>query len=148
MILIWWFTIFLAFGPFVMCDDQGNGDELETCSLFGSVNKLLNITATITDEIDATQFRENAPLKTEYDFIIIGSSPAGCVLANRLSGENYSVLLLEAGSAENPLITNIPMNAPNLQLSDWNWNYATEVQENACLCMLCFLITNKNSKRQ
>lgn len=109
--------------------------ESETCSLTDSVNRVLNITATITAEIDATQFRENAPLKTEYDFVIVGSGPSGCVLANRLSEGNHSVLLLEAGSAENIMITSIPMGAPNLQLSDYNWNYATEVQENACLCV-------------
>lgn len=59
----------------------------------------------------------------------------GCVLANRLSSGNYSVLLLEAGSAENPIITDIPMGAPFLHESEYNWNYVTEVQDKACLCM-------------
>lgn len=140
MIKSWYSAVFLTFVPFVICTYLESVNESEKCSLIESVNKVLNITATITAEIDATQFREIVPLKTEYDFVIIGSSPSGCVIANRLSESNHSVLLLEAGSAENPMITNIPMGAPNLQLSDWNWNYATEVQDNACLCMYQFCL--------
>lgn len=121
--------VLLMIGRVALCIDQ-KLSELETCSLLDSFNRILSI----ADEIDATQFTENIPIKREYEFIVIGSGPSGCVLANRLSEANYSVLLLEAGSAENPLITNIPMSAPNLQLSDWNWNYATEPQDNACLC--------------
>lgn len=123
----------------LICSDVSNDiSETETCSLVDSVNKILNITATITSEIDAVSFAENVPLLREYDFVIVGSGPSGCVLANRLSEANHSVLLLEAGSSENPIITNIPMSASNLQHSEYNWNYATEPQENACLCMLYF----------
>lgn len=131
---------FLVFVQLALCITRDNNvlEPAACCSIADSVEKILNITATITAEIDATQFMESVPLKREYDFVIVGSGPSGCVLANRLSDGNHSVLLLEAGSAENPMITNIPMSAPNLQLSDWNWNYATEVQENACLCTWFF----------
>lgn len=113
-----------------------NGEETEapTCSLFDAVNRIFTISATIKAEVDATQFAENVPLWSEYDFVIVGSGPSGCVLANRLSAANHSVLLLEAGSAEIPMLTNIPMTASNLQLGDYNWNYATEAQQNACQC--------------
>lgn len=131
--------VFLVFGRFVVCLNFDNSiprdaPAKESCSLMDSVNRMLNVMATVTAEIDATQFRENVVLQREYDFVIVGSSPGGCVLANRLSEANHSVLLLEAGSAENIMLSGIPMNAPTLQHSEYNWNYATEVQRDACLC--------------
>lgn len=82
----------------------------------------------------ATFYGNNTP-NSRYDFIIVGSGPAGCVLANRLSeNPEYSVLLIEAGKQESPLLTDIPMGAPNLQSTDYNWGYATEPQKKACHC--------------
>lgn len=133
-------SIFLVLGGTLVGFSIGISNEIsepETCSLVESMNKILNITATITAEIEATNFAENIPLIREYDFVIVGAGPSGCVLANRLTEANYSVLLLEAGTAENPILTNIPMSASNLQLSNYNWNYATEAQDKACLCRLC-----------
>lgn len=68
-------TVFLVFGRFLICtsvDDNISNDALEdgSCSLMESVNQILNITATITAEIDATHFKENVVLKREYDFVI------------------------------------------------------------------------------
>ena len=63
-----------------------------------------------------------------YDYVIVGAGSAGCVLANRLSADPATrVLLLEAGPSDwNPLIhmpAGIARLATNRAL---NWNYRTE----------------------
>ena len=46
----------------------------------------------------------------EFDFVIVGAGPAGCVLANRLSKDpNNSVLLLEAGGTDRYHWIDIPI---------------------------------------
>lgn len=133
----------MVIGSLLLCGESVHSNDIskpEMCSLFDLMNRIFNVTSKIVEKIDSVSFPENILLQREYDFIIIGSGPSGCVLANRLSSGNHSVLLLEAGPAENPIITDIPMGAPNLQQSEYNWNYVTEVQDKACLCMSVFFI--------
>lgn len=71
----------------------------------------------------------------EYDYIIVGSGSAGSVLANRLSEDPAtSVLLLEAGGNEN-IISDIPVAYQLLQKTKLDWSYHTEPQRQACLGM-------------
>lgn len=51
-----------------------------------------------------------APAEAEFDYVIVGAGSAGCLLANRLSGDpKLRVLLLEAGGKDNYHWIHIPV---------------------------------------
>ncbi|KAJ8687039.1 hypothetical protein QAD02_022833 [Eretmocerus hayati] len=70
----------------------------------------------------------------EYDFIVVGAGSAGSVVASRLSEiKDVTVLLIEAGSKEYPIM-DVPGIMPYLQYSDEiNWKYKTEPSSSYCL---------------
>ena len=62
-----------------------------------------------------------------YDYIIVGAGSAGCVLANRLSEDpSTSVLLIEAGGRDSSLNIKIPAAFPNQFHTKLDWDFATE----------------------
>jgi choline dehydrogenase len=67
-------------------------------------------------------------MDASFDYVIVGAGSAGCVLANRLSEDAATrVLLLEAGGSDRsifiqmPTALSIPMNMPR-----YNWGFETE----------------------
>ncbi|GAB3540103.1 GMC family oxidoreductase [Spirosoma fluminis] len=64
-----------------------------------------------------------------FDYIIVGAGSAGCVLANRLSEDpSTSVLLLEAGGPDKKLEIHIPAAYTKLHGSAVDWAFWTEPQ--------------------
>jgi choline dehydrogenase len=76
-------------------------------------------------------YAASIPDNSEFDFIVVGAGSAGCVLANRLSGDGrHSVLLLEAGGRANSINLRIPlMVAKILNDERYTWQYQTEPQD-------------------
>jgi choline dehydrogenase-like flavoprotein len=66
----------------------------------------------------------------QFDYVIIGSGTAGCVLANRLSADvNASVCLLEAGPSDNTPLVHIPSFVGTLMFhKTYGWGYKTVPQ--------------------
>jgi choline dehydrogenase len=64
---------------------------------------------------------------THYDYIVIGAGSAGCVVANRLTEDSEtSVLLLEAGNPDTKPEIQIPLECTNLPGSEVDWGYFSE----------------------
>ena len=79
----------------------------------------------------ATKATHDSIIMADADFIIIGAGTAGCVLANRLSeNPRNSVVLIEAGKADNHPFIHIPAGFVNLMTNpSLNWMLATCEQE-------------------
>jgi choline dehydrogenase len=70
------------------------------------------------------------PSNDRYDYIIVGAGSAGCVLANRLSEDSATrVLLLEAGKPDRHVWLKLPLKFRDLMTDmRFNWGYDTEAE--------------------
>ncbi|XP_076678536.1 glucose dehydrogenase [FAD, quinone] isoform X3 [Andrena cerasifolii] len=66
-----------------------------------------------------------------YDYVVVGAGTAGASLSAKLAKYGYKTLLLEAGGVAPPFL-DIPLLAPLIQNTPYDWQYATVPQENAC----------------
>ena len=67
-----------------------------------------------------------------FDYVIVGAGSAGCVLANRLTADgNSKVLLLEAGPRDTNVWIHVPLGYGKLfTRKDVNWAYESEPEAN------------------
>lgn len=64
---------------------------------------------------------------TQYDYVVIGAGSAGCVVANRLTEDGQTtVLLLEAGNPDTKPELHIPTDWTKLWGTEVDWAYFTE----------------------
>ncbi|MER5626136.1 GMC family oxidoreductase N-terminal domain-containing protein [Streptosporangium sp. NPDC002544] len=68
-------------------------------------------------------------MSVEYDYVIVGAGSAGCVLANRLSADpGTRVVLIEAGGSDKRLEVRMPAGFAKLFKTEHDWNFTTARQ--------------------
>jgi choline dehydrogenase-like flavoprotein len=66
---------------------------------------------------------------THYDYVIVGAGAAGCAVANRLSADpGTTVLLLEAGGRDWSPLVHMPVGFTKLSGPRYNWEFSTVPQ--------------------
>jgi glucose dehydrogenase (acceptor) len=86
----------------------------------------------VDDQIRHMSYVSQRGFNSSYDYVVIGAGSGGAVMASRLSEDpSVSVLLLEAGSAEN-FISDVPEICLLLQKTPLDWGYESTPQKKSC----------------
>jgi choline dehydrogenase len=73
---------------------------------------------------------DTALRQNEHDYVVVGAGSAGCALANRLSEDRQTrVLLVEAGPRDRAKEIRIPAAFSKLFKSRFDWGYSTTAQQ-------------------
>ncbi len=68
-------------------------------------------------------------MTTRFDYVVVGAGAAGCVVANRLSEDpSTRVLLLEAGGRDSSPLIHMPVGFTKLTSPKYNWGFETVPQ--------------------
>ncbi|XP_037509087.1 glucose dehydrogenase [FAD, quinone] [Rhipicephalus sanguineus] len=98
--------------------------------LIALVNLIVHVPFT---DLPVLRDYELGELRQQYDYVIVGGGSAGCVVANRMSANpDTTVLLLEAGGLETAS-RQIPLTAAYSLGGHDDWDYRTVPQRNSCL---------------
>lgn len=96
------------------------------------INFFLPIIALFLVQVnERTVFILNSVTKDTYDYVVIGGGSGGATVSGRLAEAGKDVLLLEAGPSEN-LLSDIPLAAGTMQMTNIDWAYKTVPQKNSC----------------
>ncbi|XP_011260567.1 glucose dehydrogenase [FAD, quinone] isoform X1 [Camponotus floridanus] len=82
-------------------------------------------------DISLQWFYNNVQDMQKYDYIVVGAGSAGTILATQLAEDKQKILLLEAGGTA-PFFLDIPLLAPMIQKTAYDWQYITVPQKHAC----------------
>jgi choline dehydrogenase len=107
------------------CRAEHRPSVSEALSRSGILSEALQSEVLPTEAFQSEASRSGA---LEFDYIIVGAGSAGCVLANRLSADGKSsVLLLEAGPKDSNIWIHVPLGYGRLfKEKTVNWMYQTE----------------------
>lgn len=78
-------------------------------------------------QLDLKILQKQENVMAQYDYVVIGAGSAGCVVANRLTEDSdTTVLLLEAGNPDTKPEIQIPAECLSLLGSEVDWGYFSE----------------------